>query len=50
MIENQEMNLYMETEEFDKAKRLIKEIEEIAGSELHETKSCKIALEMIENE
>lgn len=43
----QELNRMMALEEFDKAKKIIEEIEEITGSELHETKSCKIALEMM---
>ena len=46
----QDLNLAMETEKFAEAKKIIAEIEETTGTNLHEAESCKIALEMMESE
>ncbi len=46
----QALNLAMETEKFAEAKKIIAEIEETTGTNLHEAESCKIALEMMESE
>ena len=46
----QDLNLAMETEKFADAKKIIAEIEETTGTNLHEAESCKIALEMMESE
>ena len=40
----------METEKFADAKKIIAELEETTGTNLHEAESCKIALEMMESE
>ena len=45
----QDLNLAMETEKIAEAKKIIAEIEETTGTNLHEAESCKIALEMMEN-
>ena len=46
----QDLNLAMETEKFADAKKIIAELEETTGTNLHEAESCKIALEMMESE
>lgn len=46
----QELNLAMETEKFAEAKKIIADLEKTTGTNLHEAESCKIALEMMENE
>ncbi len=46
----QALNLAMENEKFAEAKKIIAELEETTGTNLHEAESCKIALEMMENE
>jgi len=46
----QALNLAMETEKFAEAKKIIAELEETTGTNLHEAESCKIALEMMESE
>ena len=46
----QALNLAMENEKFAEAKKLIAELEESTGTNLHEAESCKIALEMMESE
>ena len=46
----QALNLAMETEKFADAKKIIAELEETTGTNLHEAESCKIALEMMESE
>ncbi len=45
-----DLNLAMETEQFAEAKKIISELETATGTKLHETESCKIALEMMESE
>lgn len=45
-----DLNLAMETEKFADAKKIIAELEETTGTNLHEAESCKIALEMMESE
>ena len=45
----QDLNLAMETEKFADAKKIIAELEETTGTNLHEAESCKIALEMMES-
>lgn len=46
----QDLNLAMETKKFADAKKIIAELEETTGTNLHEAESCKIALEMMESE
>ena len=46
----QDLNFAMETEKFAEAKKIISELEETTGTNLHEAESCKIALEMMESE
>ena len=45
-----DLNLAMETKQFAEAKKIISELETATGTKLHETESCKIALEMMESE